>query len=118
MAAEVFGSDQYQVVDFQSYSKMCSILELVAYVAAKVGHMPAHAERSHRTQYATRVEFPGVIGIIQVAMRGEVVVGDHTLSPVLSFCLILSSNSTVPYTSVHCQHLIRLGCPSMARAAL
>src|SRR5437763_16739040 len=97
MAAEVFGSDQHQVVDFQSYGEMCSILELVAYVAAKVGHMPAHSKGSHRTQYATRVEFPGVIGIIQVAMGGEVVVGDHTHSPVLSFPFAWPSQVTLQY---------------------
>jgi hypothetical protein len=49
MAAKVFGSYQYQVVDSQSYGEMCGILELVAYVAAKVGHMPAHSKGSHRT---------------------------------------------------------------------
>src|ERR1051326_1437056 len=86
MAAEVLGRDEYQVVDFHSYGEMGSILELVACIAAEIGYMPTHSQRRQRTQHATGVEFPGVIGIIQVAMRGKIVVGDHTHSPVLSFC--------------------------------
>src|SRR6266566_5430416 len=77
MTTEVFASDEYQVVYFQSHCEMGGVLELVAYVASQVRYMPAHAQGSHRTQYATGIEFPGVIGIIQVAMWGEVVVGDH-----------------------------------------
>ncbi len=46
MMAKVFGGDQHQVVYFQADGEMGGILKLVASVAAEIGHMPAHTERS------------------------------------------------------------------------
>src|SRR5215472_3621220 len=45
MTFEVFSSDQYCVLHLESKREVCSILKLVAHIAAQVGHMPAHAER-------------------------------------------------------------------------
>ncbi len=56
---------------------MSRILKLVKHIAAKVGYVPAHAEGSQRTQYTTGVEFPGVIRVVKIAIRGEIVVRDH-----------------------------------------
>src|SRR5439155_27109680 len=53
------------------------ILELVPYVTSHIRHVPAHAQRLQRTQNSARVEFPAMIGVIQVAMRGKIVVGNH-----------------------------------------
>lgn len=40
--------------------------------------MPAHAEGCNRAKYTARIELPTVIGIIQVAVRSKVVVGNHS----------------------------------------
>ncbi len=77
MPAEIFGRDEYQVVDVESNREMGSILELVQYVTPQVGHVPAHTKRGKRAQHATRVELPAVVGIIQVAMWSKVIAGDH-----------------------------------------
>src|SRR5689334_3754977 len=56
---------------------MSRILKLVPHIAPKVGDMPAHAEWGDGAHYAAGVELPAMVGIIQVAMRGKVVTGDH-----------------------------------------
>src|SRR5258708_18748682 len=77
MTAEIFGSNEQQVIDVEPNHEMGSILELVQYIAPQVGHVPAHTKRGKRAQHAARVELPAVVGIIQVAMWGKVITGDH-----------------------------------------
>src|SRR6266436_7040492 len=77
MTAEIFGSNEHQIVDVEPNHEMGSILELIQYVAPQIGHVPAHTEGGQGTQDAAGVEFPGVVGIIQVAMWGKVIAGDH-----------------------------------------
>src|SRR5258708_6840198 len=77
MPAEIFGRDEYEVVDVGSNREMGRILELVQYVTPQVGQVPAHTKRGRRAQRETRVELPGVVGIVEVAMWSKVIDGDH-----------------------------------------
>lgn len=81
MKAEVFRSDQDEIVDFQAQREMCGILELIVHVTAEIGIMPAHAQWRQGTHDPTGIELPGVVWVIQVAMRRKVVVRDHWLLP-------------------------------------
>ena len=77
MTAEIFGRDEHQFVDVESYGEMCRILELIQDIASQVRHMPSHAERWDGAENAARIKLPAVVGIIQVTMWGKVVAGDH-----------------------------------------
>src|SRR6266566_6390453 len=77
MMLEIFGRYQDRFANRQAERKMGCILKLVADVATEIGHVPTHSQRRQRTQYSAGIELPGMIGIIQIAVWGEVVVGDH-----------------------------------------
>ena len=77
VASKVFGSNEHRVIDFQPNREMGGILKLVMHITSQVGHVPAHAKRGQRTQHSTRVDLPTMIGVVEVAVRGEVVVRDH-----------------------------------------
>jgi hypothetical protein len=77
LLAKVFRSDQDRIAYFQPYSQVGGVLKLVANVRTQVWHMPAHAQWSKGTQDAAWIDFPTVVGIIKIAVRGEVVVGNH-----------------------------------------
>src|SRR5260221_14667902 len=77
MTAEIFGRNEYQVVDVEPNHEMGSILELIQYVAPQVGHVPTHTEGGQGTQDAAGVEFPGVIRVVEITVGSEVVMRDH-----------------------------------------
>jgi hypothetical protein len=77
MSLKVFRSDHDLLPYTQPEWEMSSILKLVPYVAPEVGYMPAHTEWGDGAHYAAGVELPAVVGIIQIAMRGKVITGDH-----------------------------------------
>ena len=77
LATKILRRDQHKMVDLQSNREVSRILKLVINIAPQVRHVPAHSQRSHRTQHPAGIEFPGVIGIIQVPMWGKIIVGDH-----------------------------------------
>src|SRR5947209_6443365 len=77
MTLEIFGRYQDRFANRQAERKMSCILKLVADVATEIGHVPTHSQRRQRTQHSARIEFPGMIGIIQVAVWGKIVVGNH-----------------------------------------
>ena len=77
LAAEIIRCDKYRLAYFQAYVEMRGVLKLVIHVAAQVGYVPAHTERLQRAQHPTRIEFPRVVGVIQVAVRGEIVLWNH-----------------------------------------
>src|SRR5438034_1516339 len=84
MPVEVPGGHQYKVSYFQPDHHMRAILKLVAGIAPQVGNMPAHAQRGQRAQHTTGIEFPTVVGIIQVSMGGKIVVGNHSTRHILN----------------------------------
>ena len=77
VVAKVFGCDEYLIVYFEANREMGCILKLVADVAPEIGHMSAHAQRLQRTQHPARIEFPAVVGVIQVTVGSKIVMGDH-----------------------------------------
>jgi hypothetical protein len=78
LTAKIVRCDEYALINLQSKHEMSRILKLVPHITPEIGHVPAHAKRRKRTKHARRVELPGVMGIIKVAMRSKVVVGDHS----------------------------------------
>src|SRR6266516_891493 len=79
VAAKVFGSDKHKVMNLKPDGEMRGILKLVMHIAAKVRCMPAHTKRFQRTQDATWVEFPGMVGVINIPIGSENIVRDHCL---------------------------------------
>src|SRR5579885_2080094 len=77
MMFEVSGSNQDRFANFEADLQMGGVLELVTDIAPQVGYMPAHAKRGQRTQHAAGVELPAMIGVIQISMRGEIVMRNH-----------------------------------------
>ncbi len=82
---EIPRGQQHEIPYFQSDHQMRCILKLIACITPEVGNMPAHAEWRQRAQDSTGIEFPTVVRIIQVPVRGKIILGDHHafLYPVL-----------------------------------
>src|SRR5215471_8054452 len=78
LTAKVVRCDKHALMNLQSKHKMSRILKLVPHITTEIGYVPAHAKRRKRTKHSRRVELPGVIWIIQVAVRCKVIVGDHS----------------------------------------
>src|SRR2546422_3137411 len=98
MAAKVFGSHKHKVMNLQADGEMSGILKLVMYIAAKVGYVPAHAKRLERTQYAAGVEFPGMIGVINIPIGGVIIMGNHRLYSIqiMLFNLLIGISGNLP----------------------
>src|SRR5579872_2788896 len=79
MTAKVFRRDENHIVYLETDSEVRSILELVVDITAKIGNMPAHAKGWKRAQNATGIEFPRMIGVVEIAVGGEVVMWNHTI---------------------------------------
>src|SRR5438105_15457499 len=77
MTLEIFGRYQDRFANRQAERKMGCILKLVADVATEIGHVPTHSQRRQRTQHSTRIEFPGMVGIVQIAVWGKIVMRNH-----------------------------------------
>src|SRR6266699_3401269 len=77
LTVKIVRRDKHAIMNLEPEREMSRILKLVPYVAPEVGYMPAHAEWGDGAHYAAGVELPAMVGIIQVAMRGKVVTGDH-----------------------------------------
>src|SRR6266516_2056668 len=77
VAPEVLRRHQHRLTYLQTQGKVSRILELVARIAAEIGHMPAHTQGSARTQHAAGIELPAMVGIIQVTVGGKIVVWNH-----------------------------------------
>src|SRR6266516_2532014 len=74
LTAEIVRRDKHAIANLEPEHEMSRIVKLVPHVASEVGHMPAHAKRGKRTENSTGVELPGVVGIIEVAVRRKIVV--------------------------------------------
>src|SRR6202048_1564777 len=77
MALEIFGCYQDRFANPQAEHKMGCILKLIAHITAKVGDVPTHSQRRQRTQHSARIELPGMVGIIQIAVWGKIVMRNH-----------------------------------------
>ncbi len=77
LTAKIVRRNKHTVMYIHPKREMSRILKLIPYVAPEVGYMPAHTEWGDGAHYAAGVELPAMVGIIQVAVRGKVVAGDH-----------------------------------------
>src|SRR5437660_9707910 len=77
MMFEISGSNQDCFANFEANLQMSGVLELVANIAPQVRHMPPHPQGRQRTQHAAGVELPAMIGVIQISMWGEIIMGNH-----------------------------------------
>ena len=92
LAAKIIRRDKHRFAYDEADVEMGGVLKLVIDVAAQVGDVPAHAQWLQRAQHSAWIKFPGMVGIIQVAKRREIVLRNHCLCSILFFADTISSD--------------------------
>src|ERR1700694_3915208 len=77
LSAEIVRRDKDGLAYFETNVEMSGILKLVIDIAAQIRDVPTHSQRLQRTQHSAGIEFPGMIGIVQIAVWGKIVMRNH-----------------------------------------